>query len=523
MITARASGPLRFEVLAPGYRAESGVVATPPGAGPLTCDVRLRAEAWRETEYQLVDAADRPVTDGEVIQQMSGIREWAHLRTDANGLCRVSNPPGKVYVITAWRPGSVQTSVTAMGTTDEPPRIIVPIREPVRGRVIDPAGRPVVGLRIGRLIATDDMADDPAARRRFTLLPYSKTTADLTTDLDGRFVLDLPVRAFARGISKAGELRLFPQALCFADAAFRQVAFVVLHRRNPRTSYDVTIGPTRHVRFPVEHVVTSSSGKQETGWTLNFRADAIGPGTSIPVASGSAFREAGDGGKPAGDWIEAFLPPGSYEMVIKSEDPEAARVLEETTTRLDVPPGEGELILPALTLRPQVHDQMAGKPAPEIAAKDLDTGAPVRLADFRGRVVVLDFWGYWCGPCLGALPELIKIHEEFVGQPVTIVALHDQSIQSRATFDVKLGAVRRSSWNDRDLPFRVALDNPEPDLKPNDSGIGGGVSARRYSVELWPTTLLIDRAGQVVGSVNPRDHAAVAAQIKTLLAAPPSR
>lgn len=522
-VTSRAAGPLRFEVLAPGYRAEVGVVATPPGTDPLTCEVRLTAEAWRETEWQLVDEAGRPVADGEVTQEMAASKEWMHLRTDTNGLCRVSSPPGRGYGITAWRPGSVLTSVVAMGTADEPPRVIVPIREPIRGRIVDPAGRPVAGLRMGRLITMDDEADDPSARRRFILLPFSRTAAHPVTDPDGRFMLDLPVKTDTRGITKGGELRLFPQALCFADAACRRVAFVALDRRKPRAAYDVPLAPTRQVRFPVEHTVTSASGKQQTWWTLNAKTDAIGASTPIFVASGSAFPEAGGGSKPAGDWIEAFLPPGSYEMQINSADPAVEKGLEETTTRLDVPPGEGELILPALALTPLVHDQMAGKPAPEIDAKDLDTGAPVRLADFRGRVVVLDFWGYWCGPCLGALPELIKLHDEFVDQPVTILALHDQSIQSRAAFDVKLGTVRRSSWNDRDLPFRVALDRPAPDLKPDDSGIGGGVSARRYSVALWPTTLLIDQTGQVIGTVNPRDHGAVAAQIKTLLAAPPSR
>ena len=118
MVTSRAAGRLRFEVLAPGYRAEAGVVATPPGTAPLTCDVRLTAQAWRQTEWQLVDAAGRPVTDGEVSQKMAGGKEWAHLRTDTNGLCRVSNPPGRGYGITAWRPGSVLTSVGAMGTTE---------------------------------------------------------------------------------------------------------------------------------------------------------------------------------------------------------------------------------------------------------------------------------------------------------------------------------------------------------------------------------------------------------------------
>ena len=90
----------------------------------------------------------------------------------------------------------------------------------------------------------------------------------------------------------------------------------------------------------------------------------------------------------------------------------------------------------------------------------------------------------------------------------------------RKELAAKLGSIRRTSWNDRDLPFRVALDRPLADLKPDDPGIGGGVSSDRYKIQGWPTTFLIDRAGKVVATVNARDHEAVAARIKALLAAP---
>ena len=60
---------------------------------------------------------------------------------------------------------------------------------------------------------------------------------------------------------------------------------------------------------------------------------------------------------------------------------------------------------------------------------------PVHLADFRGKVVVLDFWGYWCGPCNGAMPYLSDLHRRFEGRPVAVVGLHDQSVQSRPEYD----------------------------------------------------------------------------------------
>ncbi len=96
-----------------------------------------------------------------------------------------------------------------------------------------------------------------------------------------------------------------------------------------------------------------------------------------------------------------------------------------------VPRGDGRLDLPPLALEQPGFQKMTGKPAPEIDATDLDTGRPVKLADFRGKVVVLEFWGYWCGPCNVNMPHLVELKRKFEGRPLVILALHDQSVQSR--------------------------------------------------------------------------------------------
>ncbi len=57
----------------------------------------------------------------------------------------------------------------------------------------------------------------------------------------------------------------------------------------------------------------------------------------------------------------------------------------------------------------------------------------------------------------------MELHcRKFAGQPLEILALHDQSVQSRAEYDMKIAAPRRLFWGGKDLPFWVALDRPAP-------------------------------------------------------------
>ena len=65
-----------------------------------------------------------------------------------------------------------------------------------------------------------------------------------------------------------------------------------------------------------------------------------------------------------------------------------------------------------------------GSESPDFSATDLQ-GRPITLSELLdSKVVVLDFWAIWCGPCLMALPGLQEIHEEFSGQGVEILAVN---------------------------------------------------------------------------------------------------
>jgi thiol-disulfide isomerase/thioredoxin len=119
-------------------------------------------------------------------------------------------------------------------------------------------------------------------------------------------------------------------------------------------------------------------------------------------------------------------------------------------------------------------------PAPQAVFQD-GTGAPVTLAAFRGRVVLLNFWATWCAPCIREMPSLDRLQAALGDQGLAVLAVS----QDRGGLKV----VR---------PFfeRLELDSLAVYLDP------AGKLAREAGLRGLPTTLLIDRQGRLVGGLQ---------------------
>jgi cytochrome c biogenesis protein CcmG/thiol:disulfide interchange protein DsbE len=114
------------------------------------------------------------------------------------------------------------------------------------------------------------------------------------------------------------------------------------------------------------------------------------------------------------------------------------------------------------------------KAAPEFTLKDAD-GQTVHLSDYKGKVVLLDFWATWCGPCKIEIPWFMEFENEFKNQGFAVLGV---------SMDEDGWAAIKPYVRDRKMNYRVLLGNDQ-------------VSASYGGLDALPTTLLIDRAGDI--------------------------
>jgi peroxiredoxin len=101
-------------------------------------------------------------------------------------------------------------------------------------------------------------------------------------------------------------------------------------------------------------------------------------------------------------------------------------------------------------------------------------GPNLRLAEQRGRVVMVNFWATWCGPCREEMPQLNRLYQKYKGAGFVLLGVNvDDDTRNAADVAAKLG-----------LKFPVLLDTDK-------------TVSRQYELATMPSTVLIDRDGKV--------------------------
>jgi thiol-disulfide isomerase/thioredoxin len=118
---------------------------------------------------------------------------------------------------------------------------------------------------------------------------------------------------------------------------------------------------------------------------------------------------------------------------------------------------------------------MGNNAAPEFTLYTLD-GEEVKLSDYLGKVVILDFWATWCAPCRKGIPDLISIQNKYKDDLVVIGISLDQP----ATQDQLVPFIKNYGIN-----YPIVLGNIE-------------VSAAYGNIQAIPTSFIIDQEGNII-------------------------
>lgn len=138
------------------------------------------------------------------------------------------------------------------------------------------------------------------------------------------------------------------------------------------------------------------------------------------------------------------------------------------------------LLAAALALsgcQPPVKAPAVGALAPEFALTDQE-GKTHRLADYRGQVVLINFWATWCPPCVEEMPSLEKLHRALASKGLKVLAI---SVDQRAS---EVERFRK----EYDLTFTI--------LRDQDKKVAGSYLTFKY-----PETYVLDREGKLIWKV----------------------
>lgn len=130
--------------------------------------------------------------------------------------------------------------------------------------------------------------------------------------------------------------------------------------------------------------------------------------------------------------------------------------------------------------RPETKGRLEiGSAAPDFKLPDIN-GLNVRLSDFRGKVILLNFWATWCPPCREEIPSMQSLYEKLNNNGLEIIAVSiDKKGKEAVTPFVK----------NHQMTFRVLLD-PEQEI------------STTYGVNAIPESFILDKEGKIVNKVT---------------------
>lgn len=122
---------------------------------------------------------------------------------------------------------------------------------------------------------------------------------------------------------------------------------------------------------------------------------------------------------------------------------------------------------------PENQKKMAGKKAPALKLTQWTNSKELNLEKLKGKVVVLDFWATWCGPCLASVPHMNEMQKKYKGKVVFIGVCHPKGSE-------KLAQVVKG----KKIQYPVAIDINQEAIK-------------KYGINGYPDYIIIDKKGNI--------------------------
>jgi len=304
------------------------------------------------------------------------------------------------------------------------------------------------------------------------------------SDINSRVALKSPVPTTIAG-AKA-QMMLDPVVGAsllyhFFDGPERLAELVDTSQQQIAFGRDATVDG--HACKTVNFYATGDYGKTsvaigvEDGWVYRIRYDSA-PLLAKEAEGGNQEGRIKPSSESEEDYVRivtnAVLPASAFDTTLpkgmKLRDP-AAKELEE-----DEPKPKPPVPL--------------GKTAPNFTVRTL-TGRKRSLKDFRGQVVMIDFWATWCGPCRLGLPETQRLAKAYKSKGLAVLAISDEDAKTVAPF-----------LNSNHYTFHAYLDADDQ-------------AATRYNIDVIPAAVIIDRTGHLVNYlVGLQDPAIIKAALK---------
>ncbi len=401
---------------------------------------------------RVVDSHEQPVAGAEIFVCTPG--EWMFVRpqkADAQGNFRLrvpevrmwegrSKPPGPVSVRLFGRTEAGLVTVAGLDAKGSAQNLVLKLVDHALaragGQVGDTEGHAMENVPVRAYVSLGDL---PGCNRV------------VRTDAQGRFTFE--------GLWPGVEYSFHTEGQGYTREGISQVTLT------PGEERRLPDWQMASARLSLAGKVVDASGKPVVGATLSPLAQRVQNDGATSDANGN-FRL--DGLAVEWMWLNVnYSMPTATMVRVKAGDQQV--LVELPKPREGSSHNEDN--------RSEHFEAMIGKPAPAVQAAIWINAPTLPAEQWRGKVVMVDFWAVTCGPCIGALPEEQKFWEENQARDLVMIGLHNTG----PALEVQEFLQKRGLK----LTFPLAMDGKH------------GATASAYSVEALPTYAVVDRDGNI--------------------------